>query len=72
MTKKELLEALAPYPDSAEIYVESDHGQIPAQAGFVAVSKDEQLPYTDFDGDIGWKSAEDVKKNDQVTAINIG
>ena len=69
MTKKELIESLAPYPDDALIYVESDHGQVPEQSEGVAVSKDEELPFTDFDGEIAWRS--DVKNKGAVTAIII-
>lgn len=71
MTKKELVKLLALYPDGAEIYVESDHGQTPEQAGGISLSKDEQLPYNDFDGDMGWKDSCNVEKTDHVTAIKI-
>jgi hypothetical protein len=74
MTKKELVEMLAFYPDDAIIYVEADHAQTPLQADCLGLSKDEKdeqdkLPY---DGeDMCWRETKDVKKTDQVTAISI-
>lgn len=72
MIKKELVGILAPYPDNAIICMEADHGQVPERAGYVAVTKDEELPGTDFDGEVAWRDIDDVKKNDQVTGIKIG
>jgi hypothetical protein len=71
MTKKELVELLKPFPDEVIIYVESDHGQTPEQAGSISLSKDEQLPHNDFDGDMGWKDEGKVENVDHVTAIKI-
>lgn len=71
MTKKDLIEKLEPYSDDVKIYIESDHGQVPESAGAIVVSKDEEFPDMDFDGDLSWKDADTVKNKSHVTAIKI-
>lgn len=68
MTNKKLIDILRILPKDANIYIESDHGQVPEPAYHVNVSSDEELPYR---GDeIDWDSIDDVPKH-TVTAILI-
>jgi hypothetical protein len=53
-------------PDTAKVYVMSDHGQCPEQAGSIDVTSDTDLP---FDGDeVNWD--EEVESRD-ITAVRI-
>jgi hypothetical protein len=66
MNAGELKALLINVPDTAEVYIMSDHGQSPEQAGSLDVTSDLDLH---FDGDeINWD--EEVEACD-ITAVRI-
>ena len=69
MKKSELLELWKGIPGDAEIYVESDHGQIPEQAYGIEVTFDDEISY--YGEDNSWKEIKPSTDLSKVTAIRI-
>lgn len=74
MTKGELLEKLEGLPDSAIIYIEADHGQVPEQAGNsirVCSTTRGELPYMDDEGILHWEEVDGSCMTEFVRGILI-
>lgn len=75
MTKAELIEALKNIPDTAIVYVESDHGQTPERVGHIFYTTEQpatypkkELPY--YGDNLDWH--EKAPYPSIVTAVKIG
>lgn len=69
MDVEELKDLIRDVPDTAKVYVEADHGQMPEHASWLEVTTDKHLPL--YGEDIKWTDGTGVNAED-VTAIRIG
>jgi hypothetical protein len=66
MTIKELKTTIDNMPDEAIVYIESDHGQLPEQAGVISKTATSHLEY--YGDEIPW---DESLAEEKVTAICI-
>lgn len=66
MNVAKLKAMLVGVPDTAQVYIMSDHGQSPEKAGFVSTTNDTELPY--YGDDMEW---EEPVEACAVTAVRI-
>ena len=69
MTIKDLRELIKDLPDTADVYVEADHGQSPEPADGVSICHARKLPY--YGDDLPWCPVEESEGSACCTAVLI-